>query len=95
MTSVPSEARSNGKDGRKDPHESDEDSSSSSESTEDSSMGVPPPESIIVGKQIRQHARELLQSTSERGSFEFDNNNSVRVESASNLTKQSKNYLLS
>lgn len=81
-------------DGRDHPHESDEDSSSSSESTEDSSMVVPPPESIIVGKQIRQHARELLQSStsSERGSVESDNNVGARVESTSNLTKQSNNF---
>ena len=93
MTSEASKyAPSTSKEGRKDPRESDEESSSSSETTEDSSMGVPPPESIIVGKQIRQHARELLQSTSERGSFESENSNSVRVESASNLTRQSKSY---
>lgn len=85
-------APSSGKEGRKDPRESDEESSSTSESTEDSSMGVHPPESIIVGKQIRQHARELLQSTSERDSCESENNISVHVERASNLTRQSNNY---
>ena len=85
MTSEASKnARSKGRDGMKDTRESDEDSSASSETEstedEDSSTGVvPPPESIIAGKQIRQHARELLQSSStERSnssSIEPDKNN--------------------
>ena len=93
MTSEASKnARSKGRDGRKDTRESDEDSSASSETEstddEDSSTGVvPPPESIIVGKQIRQHARELLQSSS------TERSNSSIIEPDININNSAKQQI--
>ena len=82
-------ARTKVGEGMKDAQESDEDSSSSSSESgssteeEDSSTEVPPP----LGKQIRQHARELL-SSSERDT-ESDNNNTIHPTKQSNNNYQS------